>query len=422
MRIKMRSRLVAKKSIRETDVEGRRVLMRVDFNVPIEDGRITDDSRIVKALDSIRSVIDRGGRLILMSHLGRPKGKPDPALSLRPVAEHLGSLIETPVKFVGDCIGALADRAAAGLKPGGVLLLENLRFHAAETLIDKAKKNPDGRLTAEQQREINTFAAALSQNADLYCNDAFGTCHRQHVSMYEVPRLLGPGHRVCGHLVEKELRFLGEALANPKRPFVAILGGAKVSDKIGVIENLLSKVDTILIGGAMTYTFLAAQGMDVGGSRCERDKIDIAADLLDTAKNKIRLPNDNVCAPAIERGVETTIVTGPIEAGLMGLDIGPHTISAYRDVLSTAKTVVWNGPMGVFETPPFDKGTLAVAKALADATGRGATTIIGGGDSAAAVEAAGLANEMTHISTGGGASLEFLEGKPFATIELLDDA
>lgn len=413
---------MSKKSIPEADVAARRVLMRVDFNVPIEDGHITDDSRIVKALDSIRSVIDRGGRLILMSHLGRPKGKPDPTLSLRPVAGHLSRLLETPVAFVDDCIGDKADRAATDLKAGEILLLENLRFHAAETLIDKAKNNPDGRPTAEQQQTIDTFAAALSQNADVYCNNAFGTCHRQHVSMYDVPQRLGPGRRVCGLLVEKELRFLGEALAEPRRPFVAILGGAKVSDKIAVIENLLPKVDAILIGGAMTYTFLAARGVDVGGSRCERDRLEFAADLLNQAGGRIRLPTDSVCAAAIERDVETTVITGPIDAGLMGLDIGPNTISAYGDVLRTANTVVWNGPMGVFETPPFDRGTLAIARALADATRRGATTIIGGGDSTAAVEAAGLADAMTHISTGGGASLEFLEGKPFATIDILDDA
>ena len=245
---------MAKKTIDRVDVSGRRVLMRVDFNVPLESGKIGDDRRVVKALESIRSVIDRNGRLILMSHLGRPKGKPDPALSLRPVAKHLGNLLDKGVAFAGECVGEEADRAVAALEPGGVLLLENLRFHAEEKLIDKAKKNPDKKPTTEQASQIDAFATALAKHADLYCNNAFGTCHRLHVSMYDVPMKLGQGKRVCGHLVQKELRFLGEALAEPRRPFVAILGGAKVSDKIAVIESLLPKVDTILIGGGMAYT------------------------------------------------------------------------------------------------------------------------------------------------------------------------
>jgi phosphoglycerate kinase len=414
---------MAKKTINQVEVNGKRVLMRVDFNVPLENDCITDDRRIVQALPSIRSVVDRGGKLILMSHLGRPKGTgPEAGLSLRPVAEHLGELLGKPVAFATDCVGQAADQAVAALKPGGVLLLENLRFHAEEDLIDKAKKNPDKKPTAEQAAKIDAFATALARHADLYCNDAFGTCHRKHVSMYDVPTKLGPGQRVCGFLVQKELRFLGEALSKPRRPFVAILGGAKVSDKIGVIENLLPKVDAILIGGAMAYTFLAAKGIAVGASKHESDKLDLARSLLDKAGGKIRLPSDSVCATAIEAGVGTMVATGEIGQGLLGLDIGPATVKAYRDVLATAKTIVWNGPMGVFETPPFDRGTTAVAQALAEATAKGATTIIGGGDSAAAVEAAGLSEKMTHISTGGGASLEFLEGKPFKTIEILDEA
>jgi phosphoglycerate kinase len=411
-----------KKTIDQIDVTGRRVLMRVDFNVPLEDGRISDDRRIAQAMESIQSVVERGGKLILMSHLGRPAGKPAPEFSLRPVADHLGKLLGKPAAFVGDCIGPEADNAVAGMKPGDVLLLENLRFHAEEDLIDKAKKNPDKKPTPEQTAQIDAFATALAKHADLYCNNAFGTCHRKHVSMYDVPVKLGAGKRVVGHLVQKELQFLGDAMANPKRPFVAILGGAKVSDKIGVIKNLLPKVDAILIGGGMAYTFFAAQGVGVGGSLCERDKLDLAKELLAQAKGKIHLPTDSICAPKLAEGVAIQTVSGAIADGLAGYDVGPATVRAYTDKIRTAKTIVWNGPMGVFETPPFDKGTVAIARALAEATNQGATTIIGGGDSAAAADVAGVANRITHISTGGGASLEFMEGKPFKTIEILDDA
>ena len=413
---------MAKKTIGETDVEGLRVMMRVDFNVPLEGGRITDDRRIVQALESIRSVIDRGGRLILTSHLGRPKGESRPELSLRPVAERLGQSIGRETAFAADCVGEAARQAVARLAPGGVVLLENLRFHAAETLIDKATKNADGRPTPAQRDEIDGFASALADHADLYCNNAFGTCHRRHASMYDVPMRLGPGRRVCGHLVERELRYLGEVLSQPKRPFIAILGGAKVSDKIGVIENLLPKVDAILIGGAMAFTFLAAQGLDVGDSLCERDRLTLASELLAKAGGKLRLPTDSVCAKEIEPGATSFPRIGNIESGLKGLDIGEATIAAYRETISHARTIIWNGPMGVFEIPPFDKGTFAIARSVAEATASGATTIIGGGDSAAAVESAGLSNQMTHISTGGGASLEFLKGEPFDTIDLLDDA
>lgn len=412
-----------KQTIDHVDVSGKRVLMRVDFNVPLDGDRITDDRRLVQALPSIRSVMDRGGRLVLMSHLGRPKGSGFEAdYSLAPVARHLGKLLDRPVAFVEACIGPRASAAVDALKNGDVLLLENLRFHAAETLIDKTKKNPDKQPTPEQKAEIEGFARGLASMADLYCNDAFGTCHRRHVSMYDVPNILGPGRRVCGHLVQKELKFLGDALSNPARPFVAILGGAKVTDKIGVIESLLPNVDALLIGGAMSYTFLASKGIRVGGSLCERDKLELARTLLEKGGGKIRLPIDSVCAEKLEDHVATKTIAGEIPDGLSGFDIGPGTVLAYRDVLTTAGTIVWNGPMGVFEKPPFDAGTLAIATTLADATQRGAVTIIGGGDSSAAVEAAGLADHMTHISTGGGASLEFLEGKSFATIDLLDDA
>ena len=411
-----------KKGISETTVENLRVLMRVDFNVPLDGRRITDDRRIMQSLESIRSVIERGGKLILASHLGRPKGQVRPELSLKPIANHLSGLLRKPVAFADPCTGPIAERAAAELKPGDIVLLENLRFCPAETLIDKAKKNPGGQPSAEQKAEIDAFAEALCALADLYCNNAFGTCHRKHVSMFEVPRRLGPGRRVCGHLVQKELRFLGEAVSCPRRPFVAILGGAKVSDKIGVIDNLLSKVDRLLIGGAMAYTFLASQGRAVGGSLCEGDLLELAADLVRKAEGKICLPVDSVCATALEARIETKIAAGDIADGLKGFDIGPKTIGAFADIIAGAATIIWNGPMGVFEVPPFDAGTLAIAQAMAEATKRGATTIIGGGDSAAAVHAAGLDKSMTHISTGGGASLEFLEGKGFDTIDILDDA
>ncbi|MFQ5429196.1 MAG: phosphoglycerate kinase, partial [Phycisphaerae bacterium] len=376
---------MSKKLIDDVGVEGRRILMRVDFNVPLENGAIKDDRRVTQALESIRSVIERGGRLILMSHLGRPKGAVRAELSLEPVARHLAGLLGKPVSFAADCVGDTADRAVSALEPGGVLLLENLRFHAAETLIDKAKRNPGGRPTPDQRARIDAFAAALASHGDLYCNNAFGTCHRRHVSMYDVPMRLGPGRRVCGHLVERELRFLGEALSNPARPFVAILGGAKVSDKIGVIENLLPKVDHILIGGAMAYTFLASQGVEIGASLCERDKLDLAAGLLEKAGGKIHLPGDHVCAAGIQADAEAKTLAGRIDPGLMGLDIGPETVRQFTDTIRAARTVVWNGPVGVFETPGFDHGTLAIARALAEVGGRGATTIIGGGDSAAAV-------------------------------------
>lgn len=414
---------MAKKTIDQIDVAGRRVLMRVDFNVPVADGRITDDRRIVQALPSIRSVMDRRGRLILMSHLGRPAGAgPEPSLSLKPVADHLSALLKRAVAFAGDCVGEDAERTVKGLSDGGVAVLENLRFHAAETLINKAKQNPDKKPTPDQQAAIDGFAEGLARHADIYCNDAFGTCHRKHVSMYDVPKRLGAGRRVCGRLVQKELKFLGDALAAPERPFVAILGGAKVGDKIGVIENLLPKVDAILIGGAMSYTFFAARGIDVGDSLCERDKLTIAENLLRRGGTKLTLPMDSVCAQRLASNEPTRVVTGAIPEGWAGYDIGPETITAYREALVDARTIVWNGPMGVFETPPFDRGTMDMARILADATAHGATTIIGGGDSAAAVDAAGLAEKMTHISTGGGASLEFLEGKTFETIEILDDA
>ncbi|MFO0972113.1 MAG: phosphoglycerate kinase [Phycisphaerae bacterium] len=412
-----------KRTIDQLDVTGRRVLMRVDFNVPIEEGRITDDRRIVQALQSIRNVLDRGGRLVLMSHLGRPAGTGFEAeFSLEPVALRLHELLGREVALAAECAGVAAIERANALKNEECLLLENLRFFSEETLIDQAKKNPEKRLTPEQAARVDRFASALASLGQVYCNDAFGTCHRRHVSMYDVPMKMGAGRRVAGFLLKRELQFLGDALFAPRRPFVAILGGSKVSDKIGVIESLLPKVDRLLVGGAMAYTFFAAQGLSVGRSRCEHDKLELARRLIEQAGDKLMLPIDSVCAAELRAEAPTRTIEGEVPADWMGLDIGPRTVERFTGVLRAARTVVWNGPLGAFETRPFDAGTRAIAVALAEATARGATTIIGGGDSAAAVEQAGLAEKMTHISTGGGASLEFLEGKSFASIDILDEA
>lgn len=416
---------MAKKSVADLPVRGKRVLIRADLNVPLDAAQhITDDRRITQFLPTLRHVVDGGGRAIVMSHLGRPSGKPDEdaKLSLRPVAARIEKLLGRPCRFATDCVGAAATSAAMSLKDGEVLLLENLRFHKAEDVIDKAKKNPDGKLTAEQDAKRIEFGKQLAGLGELYVNDAFGTCHRKHVSMYDVPQLLPRGTRAIGFLVEKELKYLGQALDHPKRPFVAVLGGAKVSDKIGVIRALLNKVDHVLVGGAMTFTFWAAQEKSVGRSLCERDKLDLARQLIAEAGSKLMLPVDSVAAAALKPGVATQVIAGELPADLMGLDIGPRTVESYRSVLSNAGTIVWNGPLGAFETRPFDAGTIAIAETIAAATVRGAITVIGGGDSAAAVEGAGLSDKMTHISTGGGASLEFLEGRKFGPVEVIDDA
>lgn len=415
---------MAKKSVTDLPISGRSVLVRADLNVPLEGGAISDDRRISQFLPTLKHVVSKGGRAIVMSHLGRPTGDAasDKGLSLRPVATRIAELLGRPCAFAGDCVGAQASAAVAALRDGQVLLLENLRFHKAEDIIDKAKKNPDGKLTAEQDASRAAFAQALASHGQLYVNDAFGTCHRKHVSMYDVPQLLDLESRAIGFLVEKELRYLGDALHSPRRPFVAILGGSKVSDKIGVIEALLARVDTILIGGAMMFTFWAAQGRAVGKSLCEREKVDLARALLERAGSKLVLPLDAVAAERLAKGAAAQVVGNEIPGELMGLDIGPRSLELFKKYVSSAGTVVWNGPVGAFETPPFDKGTFELARAIADATGRGATTVIGGGDSAAAVEQAGLGERMSHISTGGGASLEFLEGRKFAPLDVIADA
>jgi len=427
-----------KKSIEDIDVRGKRVLVRLDLNVPLDDqSRITDDRRITAALPTLKQIRDGGGRLILMSHLGRPKGQPGDRekFSLAPVAARLAQLLACEVPLVCGEVAAVQDATAVSVGPGGlkstakgaeastawpdaeVVLLENLRFHPAETIKD-AKAAKDSSLRTQK----DAFARGLADMADVYVNDAFGTCHRDNASMLTVPQMMVGKPRVVGLLVQKELKFLGDALANPQRPFVCLLGGAKVSDKLGVIQTLLGRCDTILIGGAMAYTFLAAKGESVGRSLVEADLVDTARDVIAEAGDRLVLPTDSVCAREMAPNAVNEVHGGGIPTKLMGLDIGPRSVEHFARLIGSAKTVVWNGPMGVFEMPPFDRGTVAMAEALAEATDRGAVTIVGGGDSSAAVDRAGVADRLSHISTGGGASLEFLEGKPFAALEVLDDA
>jgi phosphoglycerate kinase len=377
--------------------------MRVDFNVPIEDGAITDDRRIAQAIPTIQNIVDRGGRLILMSHLGRPKGGPDPKHSLKPAAARLGEHLGRPVQFADDCIGPGVEKLARELKDGQVLLLENLRFHP------------------EEEENHPNFAKQLASLGEIYVNDAFGTAHREHASTFGVPQIMQGMPRAIGFLIEKELKFLGDAMREPARPFVAILGGAKVSDKIVVIEKLLEKADSLLIGGAMANTFLLAHGRKVGKSLVERDKVQLAVGLLQQAGAKLILPVDSVVASEISDDAETTVVEGDIPGDMQALDIGPATARRFSEVIKNAKTIIWNGPMGVFEKEPFADGTQEIAEAVANATQKnGAVTIIGGGDSAAAIEQFGLADKVSHVSTGGGASLEFLEKGHFTTLDILD--
>ncbi len=394
---------MSKMTIHDVDFKAKRVFCRVDFNVPFDEhGQITDDTRIVAALPTLRHILDRGGRLILASHLGRPKGQSNPKYSLSPVAPHLSELLGKPVTMAQDCIGAEVRELADRLKDAEVLLLENLRFHPGEEKNDPA------------------FARELAALADLYVNDAFGAAHRAHASTEGIAHIVQPA--VAGLLMQKELEYLGKALSEPPRPFVAILGGAKVSDKITVIENLLNKVDTLMIGGGMAYTFLRAQGVEVGTSLVEQDRIELSRELIERAKAKgveLLLPFDHVVAKEFKADADNKICTNDdFPAGWMGLDIGPLSAERYAAALKNAGTVVWNGPMGVFEFDAFSNGTFAIARALADSN---AISIIGGGDSVAAVNKAGLDDKMTHISTGGGASLEFLEGKELPGVAALTE-
>lgn len=387
-----------KKSITDIDVTGKRVLVRVDFNVPIKDGAVGDDTRIRAALPTLQYLLDHGAAVILSSHLGRPKGEVMPEYSLRPVAAHLSKLLDRPVAFAEDCVGPVAEQAASALKPGGVLLLENTRFHAGETKNDEA------------------MSKQLAALADIYVNDAFGSAHRAHASTEGVARYLPA---VAGFLMEKEIRYLGQAIENPAHPFIAILGGAKISDKIGVIKNLLEKADQVLIGGGMANTFFKAQGYPVGDSLVEDEALETAKELLAKGGNRLRLPVDVVIGDRFDAEANREVMSmGPVPDGWRILDIGPVTLENFSKLIADAGTIVWNGPMGVFEFPRFAEGTFSLARAVAASK---ATSIIGGGDSVAAVQQTGLADQITHISTGGGASLEMLEGLVLPGLAALQD-
>ena len=414
-----------KKTIRDVELKGKRVVMRVDFNVPIKGGVISDDTRIRGALPTIEYALQQGASVVLMSHLGRPSGKGYEAdFSLKPVAEYLAKVMGKPVAFAEDC--AAADAQAAALKPGEILMLENTRFYKEEEgKVKKADGMTDEEYKAKKaamKEKQAVLAKKLASYGDIFCNDAFGSAHRAHASTAVISKYMPVS--VAGFLLEKEIEYLGSAVENPIRPFVAILGGAKVSDKLAVVRNLLTKVDTLIIGGGMAYTFLKAQGHEVGKSLCELDQLDYAREMIAQAKErgvKFLLPVDSIAADAFAADAKTQIVGADVPADWMGLDIGPETIKLYADAIRGAKTVVWNGPMGCFEMPAFAKGTFGVCEAVAAVKANGGVSIIGGGDSVSAVKKSGLADKMSHISTGGGASLEYLEGKELPGVAALTD-
>ncbi|HEY8232097.1 MAG TPA: phosphoglycerate kinase [Vicinamibacteria bacterium] len=410
---------MAKLFIEDLKLAGRRVLMRVDFNVPLKDGKVENDKRLRASLPSIRYVLEKGASLVLMSHLGRPDGQKLAKYSLEPVSKRLAELVGKPVQFLSDCVGSEVEAACAALKPGEVALLENLRFHIEEE--GKVKKD-DGTSVKAGPASVEAFRASLTKLGDVYVNDAFGTAHRAHSSITGIAL----AERAAGYLMKKELDFLGDAVDNPKRPFVAVIGGAKVSGKIDVIEALLPKVDTLVVGGGMAFTFYKAQGKEIGGSLVEDDRVVMAKALLAKAAGKLVLPTDTVVTDAFNFDARTvgtlkTVAWDGIGPNDIGVDIGEATRGRFAGIVKAAKTVVWNGPMGVFEIPATAKGTLAVAQALAEATSQGAITVVGGGDSVAAVEQNGLADKVSHVSTGGGASLEFLEGKELPGVAYLSD-
>lgn len=395
-----------KKTIDNIDLKNKKVLVRVDFNVPLDENlKITDDKRIIESLPSIKKIVADGGKAILMSHLGRPKGKVNPKYSLAPVAKRLSELLDKEVKFANDCIGDEVKKIADSLQSGDVLLLENLRFYAEE------EKNDPG------------FASKLAELGDVYVNDAFGSAHRAHASTEGITKYISTS--VAGYLMQKELNYLGKAVGTPERPYCAILGGAKISGKIDVINNLIDKVDVLIIGGGMAYTFFKAQGLEIGTSLLEAEKIDLAKELLEKVKSsnlKFLLPVDVMVAPEFKNDSPSEVVSiDKIPANKMGLDIGPATIKLFKDAILSSKTVVWNGPMGVFEFENFANGTNSIAGALVEATEKGSTTVVGGGDSAAAISKAGLETKVSHVSTGGGASLEFLEGKVLPGVQALNE-
>jgi phosphoglycerate kinase len=415
-----------KKTLKDIALQGKRVVMRVDFNVPIKEGVIKDDTRIKGALPSINYVLEQGGSLVLMSHLGRPDEKGITGdTTLKIVADYLSKMINKDIVFVDDC--AKADDAVSAMKPGDIVMLENTRYHKEEQAKCKQKEGEADDAFAARKADLKAqqkvLAEKLASYGDVYCNDAFGTAHRAHASTAVICKYMN-GPCVAGFLMEKELAYLGNAVENPVRPFVAILGGAKVSDKLAVVKNLLNKVDTLIIGGGMAYTFLKAQGHEVGSSLCEMDQLDYANEMIATAKARgvnLLLPVDNIAADKFDAEANTQVVDADIPAGWMGLDIGPKTIALYSEAIKSAKTVVWNGPMGCFEMAKFADGTFGVCKAVAEVKVAGGISIIGGGDSVAAVNKSGQAAAMSHISTGGGASLEFLEGKELPGVAALND-